>query len=1682
MDIKGDWKKRAVCGLMVLVMALGLLPTSILAADTRSVTDNAIKNGSFEQPEFNNMNAPQWAANLVPDWHTTASDQKIEFGSTRKDGTVPHIVGNPNLQDSGCQFAELNADEESTLYQYATTVGGNVYEWGLSHRGRMGVDQMAVIIGPKQSQIDPATGERIDVDPAKPSENGRDQFMRMTYWVRQHASNLNVGIPQTGCTQKITVYSKKFAANGGFQNDIGDAFSASPSDVYTEKWNVWIIGTSNTAWGNYGTNSSDYAAGKLAYSCRYAVPDGQNQTVFAFCSYSAAGGSTQGNLIDNIHFSLYQTITAAATAGGSGFIGVPTGNVSEYYPIGSSMSELVVANGSTIKVKAVEPENGDVQFVGAYVTRQTQNGLEKEFISAASSSWDKVDRTYTYVHRVEEPADIVLVFVKKPMVIYEANGGNLYTHGDNRTNAVSFAQQAGSGGTLKEREPYTAQAATTTKDGWRFDGWLLPQKNKVLPAVHTVKYDTVSGTFTFTADDGKNETLQSGGATLIAQWKWRQRFVTASRMKENGTVSDNIQENTACGSITVTSDGSAVETETTEAVTDYYSQANEKITATAEAKQGYCFIGWYQQVDGKYELVSSKSTHSYTVSREGVQTIYARFAPTHTVTYRWASVDAGKCPPEELLDKNNLSRPEDGTVIDGGTYYISKDFIKGVTTIDGTVTKDGRTVPGKWVFTGWHDGKEDGSNGTGDDIVIRETELINVTGDRTLTGFWTFIPEKEHTLTYQFADNTRWSPSGSFEQTENYYRGESVTAAGKPAHNQTMDGKDVLVTDNVTLYGKWSFDGWKRNDTKDTVTAGDGFDMPGNDVTLTGQWEFTPYTYTVVYDTGDGKPISDPKYASYDYAALLGSSKPGLNTPTGIPFGASIELMELPDETKISDDKYFSGWSIVDPTNADLGTIETQDPGDSVGYRYLGITEDKQEVTLYAVYKNKGVATVDFAVNDSNWGDVDTKSGSFTVQNGIVDNKTVFSTAAPRDGYHFVGWYEKKSDGSLTKATDGNGNVITGAALTVTSNMMQAKLDSLTMSREENRTPVLVVRYVAVFARDSFTVQFDGNGNNVTGAMEPQKFHDPDSEDQPTILRKNAFTRPGYVFTGWAEYPTREDGQGRIYADEASFAEVTTYRGAQIGNGKTITLYAQWKKLPDVTIFYTPEPTSLGTVKLNGTAAKGNDTITVQEGTVYEQLNPETGEVQGATAVPGKGSVFVGWYDAQDTERRHPLTDSTTYTPGKDSSGRYQDGSYVALFRLKQYVLHYVANATDAAGTMEDQTFPHGQAYPLKKCAFSREGYRFVGWATEKEGEVKYEDQKSIKLDEEFQNLTNDNEKVYLYAVWQEQSVTLSYEPNDAELGSVSKASETVAAVTGTAKGSTAQAKSGARFDGWYSADGTLLSTDLTFVPTRKAGTVWQGTTYYAHFSAKRSPSTPSTPAKPDETKPTLAPIPEMLNGEDHYAYLLGYEDGTVRPNGSISRAEVATVLFRLLKDDVRTQNLTKDNAYSDVPDTAWYSTAVSTLSKMGVISGYPDGTFRPNAPITRAEFAAMIARFDETAKSADTPFTDISGHWAENAIGKAYGNGWVEGSSKTVFCPESNLTRAETATLLNRVLHRLPEKESDLLANQIAWPDNPETFWGYLTIQEATNSHEYERKADGVHETQTAKRENRDWSKEFEQ
>ena len=233
----------------------------------------------------------------------------------------------------------------------------------------------------------------------------------------------------------------------------------------------------------------------------------------------------------------------------------------------------------------------------------------------------------------------------------------------------------------------------------------------------------------------------------------------------------------------------------------------------------------------------------------------------------------------------------------------------------------------------------------------------------------------------------------------------------------------------------------------------------------------------------------------------------------------------------------------------------------------------------------------------------------------------------------------------------------------------------------------------------------------------------------------------------------------------------------------------------------------------------------------------------------------------------------------------------------------------------------------------------------------------------------------------------------------------------------------------------------------------------------------PFTPVKPSGPS---------LNTDDHYAYVMGYPDGTVQPNGNITRAEVATIFFRLLTDESRNEYWSSTNAYSDVHAGDWYNNAISTLSNAGIVSGYPDGTFRPNAPITRAEMAKIIALFAKLDRSLDS-FNDISGHWAEAYIRLAAGNGWIQGYPDGSFRPNRSITRAETMTMINRVLERVPSVEEHLLPyrTMLTFPDCQPGEWYYIAVQEATNSHTYER-ASGVKngdEQWIALRANRDWT-----
>ena len=207
--------------------------------------------------------------------------------------------------------------------------------------------------------------------------------------------------------------------------------------------------------------------------------------------------------------------------------------------------------------------------------------------------------------------------------------------------------------------------------------------------------------------------------------------------------------------------------------------------------------------------------------------------------------------------------------------------------------------------------------------------------------------------------------------------------------------------------------------------------------------------------------------------------------------------------------------------------------------------------------------------------------------------------------------------------------------------------------------------------------------------------------------------------------------------------------------------------------------------------------------------------------------------------------------------------------------------------------------------------------------------------------------------------------------------------------------------------------------------------------------------------------VPDKLNGDDHFAYVVGYSDSTVRPNANISRAEVATIFFRLLKSDIRDGNLTADNEFSDVSDGQWHNKAISTMAKLGIVKGRRADRFDPDASITRAEFAAICARFSTRPVENSGSFSDISGHWAENEIERAAAFGWISGYPDGTFRPDARITRAEAMTMINRVLCRMPQSESDLLDSMVTWPDNKPSDWHYLAVQEATNSHNFDRQGE---------------------
>lgn len=473
---------------LILIFAL-LFSTLEMVRFSASTTDTRysvkhLQNGGFEDYKFTGSYKQPFNYD-VEYWDTTA------YGSSGTNGmfeffksNAPHFdvtkTNNTNSEyynvAEGANAAELNADEESTVYQRINTVAGSTYTWGLYHRGRDTTDRMVLIIGPEQP-----------VDPSKPSKSGKDQFVRITHWLK---NQYGVNYPETGCSKKYTVYSKPFAASGKFVNENSDEnknISLIETDEINQEWSVWVIsspycntkGESTTesginkiesvkGWSAYGTNSINNfddiikgASSSLGYDCTYTVPKGQTNTIFAFCSYSSGrlsgntviAAPTYGNLLDGINFDLYQPVSSSITPGG--IAGAETIKITSDIITGKSMHSVIRDGGHcTLYTKKYEETLTDCTFTGAYVTvnnadgtsvtkfRKIYAGEYGDFYTLSDEKREEVEKEY-FIHKpntvadnkewdyytkiaVESPVSVHLIYTKAPFVLYDSNGGKEY--------------------------------------------------------------------------------------------------------------------------------------------------------------------------------------------------------------------------------------------------------------------------------------------------------------------------------------------------------------------------------------------------------------------------------------------------------------------------------------------------------------------------------------------------------------------------------------------------------------------------------------------------------------------------------------------------------------------------------------------------------------------------------------------------------------------------------------------------------------------------------------------------------------------------------------------------------------------------------------------------------------------------------------------------------------------------------------------------------------------------------------------------------------------------------------------------------------------------------------------------------------------------------------------------------
>ena len=484
---------------------------------------------------------------------------------------------------------------------------------------------------------------------------------------------------------------------------------------------------------------------------------------------------------------------------------------------------------------------------------------------------------------------------------------------------------------------------------------------------------------------------------------------------------------------------------------------------------------------------------------------------------------------------------------------------------------------------------------------------------------------------------------------------------------------------------------------------------------------------------------------------------------------------------------------------------------------------------------------------------------------------------------------------------------------------------------------------------------------------------------------------------------------------------------------------------------------------LGGTASVSGHTVTVT-------CTPLPGW---KAAIAGKSSVKMA-LQCTGVLAAADFSGGSSLNTAAHISGTVSDGSTATpvmipstVCRTKMtahYSVFYHGNGADSGMTADATAYAPGETATVKANGYTRDGHSFVGWNTQRDGSgTHHVPGSSITV----------TDHIHLYAQW-----TRNSSRDDDDTGYTLRLTK-LDAGDGTPL-------SGAKFELWRV--GTRSDTRLGVYETNRYGwtqaEVSQSGDYYWVETVPPEGYRLDGGKHPTDTAKNSritvynaeAAVPALFT-DDHYAYIVGGPDGTVRPNDSMTRAGVATIFFRLLKDSVRDANLLTGCTYTDVPDGHWANTAISTMTGLDIVRGYDAAAFGPGDPITRAQFAAICARFDTGKNNGSRTFSDIEGHWAKAYIERAAELGWISGFQDGTFRPDAYITRAQAVTMINRMLNRVPEDPSDLLPGMNVWPDCGPGDWFYLAIQEATNSHDYRRKA-GSYETWTDLNANPDWTR----